>query len=149
MESAMRDARTTIAATTHHRRNVMTEEQKKQIALTFIHSLQQRDPQLLKSVLTEDSVWSLPGTSEISGEAAGADAIVARGQFLGEHGVHFELLHIIYGYEGMGIMLHNTGKCKGRVLDEFLTTIFHLEGNKIKRLDTYITDVPMLNAYVA
>jgi ketosteroid isomerase-like protein len=127
----------------------MTDAQKKDIALTFIRSLQQRDPILLKTVLTDDAVWSLPGTSQISGEAAGADAIVARGQFLGEHGVNFELLHVIYGHEGMGIMLHNTGKCKGRVLDEYLSSIFKLQGEKICRIDTYITDVPMLNAYVA
>ena len=49
----------------------------------------------------------------------------------------------------MGIMLHNTGKCKGRVLDEYLSSIFKLQGEKICRIDTYITDVPMLNAYVA
>lgn len=127
----------------------MTDAQKKDIALTFIRSLQQRDPILLKTVLTDDAIWSLPGTSQISGEAAGADAIVDRGQFLGEHGVNFELLHVIYGYEGMGIMLHNTGKCKGRVLDEYLSSIFKLQGEKICRIDTYITDVPMLNAYVA
>ena len=127
----------------------MKDEQKKDIALTFIRSLQQRDPLLLKSVLTEAAVWSLPGTSEVSGEADGADAIVARGQVLGEHGVHFELLHVIYGHEGMGVMLHNTGKCKSRTLDEYLTSIFRLEGEKIARIDTYISDVPMLDAYVA
>jgi uncharacterized protein len=127
----------------------MTDEKKKDIALTFIHSLQQRDPILLKTVLAEDAIWSLPGTSQISGEAVGVDAIVARGQFLGEHGVNFELLHVIYGYEGMGIMLHNTGKCRGKVLDEFLSSIFKLNGDRICRVDTYITDVPMLNAYVS
>jgi hypothetical protein len=127
----------------------MTDGQKKDIVLTFIHSLQQRDPLLLRSVLTEDAAWSLPGTSEISGEAIGVDAIVARGRFLGEHGVHFELLHVSYGFEGMGIMLHNTGKCRGKILDEFLTSIFRLEGDKIARIDTYISDVPMLEAYVA
>jgi uncharacterized protein len=127
----------------------MTDEQKKDIALRFIYSLQQRDPLSLRSVLTEDALWSLPGASEISGEAIGADAIVARAQFLGEHGVHFELLHVIYGYEGMGIILHNTGKRRGRILDEFLTSIFRLDRDKIGRIDTYISDVPMLNNYVA
>ena len=127
----------------------MNDAQKKEIASTFIRALQERDPVLLKTVLTDDAIWSLPGTSHVGGEAAGADAIVARGQFLGEHGVHFELLHVIYGYEGMGIMLHNTGTFNGKVLDEFLTTVFKLEGDKIHRIDTYITDVPMLNAYVS
>ena len=127
----------------------MTDDKKKELALTFLHSLQQRDPILLKTVLTDNAVWSLPGISQIGGEAVGAEAIVARGQLLGEHGVKFELLHVIYGHEGMGIMLHNTGKCSGRVLDEYLSSIFKLSGEKICRIDTYISDIPMLNAYVA
>ena len=127
----------------------MNDAQKKELASTFIHALQERDPVLLKTVLTDDAIWSLPGTSRVGGEAVGADAIVARGKFLGEHGVHFELLHVIYGHEGMGIMLHNTGNFNGKILDEFLTTVFKLEGEKIHRVDTYITDVPMLNGYVS
>jgi uncharacterized protein len=127
----------------------MTEEKKKEIALTFIHSLQERDLGKLRSVLTDDAVWSLPGTSNVGGEAVGANAIIERGQYLGEHGVNFELLHVIYGFEGMGIMLHNTGKCRNKVLDEYLSSIFKLDGDKICRIDTYITDVPMLNAYAS
>ncbi len=127
----------------------MTELKKKEIALTFIQSLQERDHGKLRSVLTEDAVWSLPGANQVSGEAAGADAIAERAQFLGEHGVDFELLHIVYGYEGMGIMLHNTARCKSKVLDEYLSSIFRLKEDKICRIDTYITDVPMLNAFAS
>ncbi len=46
----------------------MTEEKKKEIALTFIQSLQERDLGKLRSLLTEDAVWSLPGASHVSGE---------------------------------------------------------------------------------
>jgi hypothetical protein len=127
----------------------MTDEKKKEIAQTFIHSLQERDLQRLRSVLSEDAVWSLPGANALSGEAEGADAIAERGQYLGEHGVQFELLHVVYGYEGMGILLHNTAKCRDKVLDEHLATIFKLRDEKICRIDTYITDVPMLNAFTS
>ena len=85
----------------------------------------------------------------MGGEAVGANAIIERGQYLGEHGVNFELLHVIYGFEGMGVMLHNTGKYRNKVLDEYLSSIFKLDGDKICRIDTYITDVPMLNAYAS
>jgi hypothetical protein len=33
------------------------------------------------------------------------------------------------------------------VLDEHLTTVIHLDGGKIRRLDTFISDVAMLNSY--
>jgi hypothetical protein len=45
------------------------------------------------------------------------------------------------------LSLHNTGTIDGRVLDEHLTTVLHLQGDKVHRLETYISDVPMLNAY--
>ena len=45
--------------------------------------------------------------------------------------------------------LHNTGYFDGKVLDEHLTTVIRLDGDKIRRLDTFISDVGMLNAYFA
>ena len=37
----------------------------------FLIALRSRDWDLLKAILTEDLVWTLPGSSLISGEAAG------------------------------------------------------------------------------
>ena len=125
----------------------MTEEQKKALAMTFITSLQNRDPSQLRSVLTDDAVWSLPGTSTVGGEAVGADAVVTRGAYLGSHGVDFELLHVLYGWKDVAIILHNTAKQGDRILDEYLTSVIRLRGGKIDRVDTYISDVPMLNRF--
>jgi ketosteroid isomerase-like protein len=125
----------------------MDIEKRKDLALAFLRGLQNRDYQVLRSVLTDDAVWSLPGTSHVGGEARGADAVVARGEYLGKHGVNFELLHVIFGQQGMGIILHNTGRREGAVLDEYLASIFTLRDDKIARVDTLISDVPMLDAY--
>lgn len=125
----------------------MTEVQKETIARTFIKALQSRDSQQLRSVLTDDAVWSIPGTSHASGEATGVDAVVARGEYLGANGVQFALLHVLYGWKDVGISLHNTAKRGDRELDEYLTSILRLRGDKIERIDTYISDVPMLNNF--
>ena len=47
----------------------------------------------------------------------------------------------------MAVQLRNTGRLDGKVLDEHLTTVIHLDGDKIHRLDTFISDIAMLNAY--
>ena len=125
----------------------MTEVQKETIARTFIEALQSRDSQRLRSVLTDDVVWSIPGTSHASGEAIGVDAVVARGEYLGANGVDFVLLHVLYGWKDVGISLHNTAQRRGCVLDEYLTSILRLRGDQIERIDTYISDVPMLNNF--
>lgn len=127
----------------------MTEERKKVVALAFIRSLQTRDMSQLRSVLTDDAVWSLPGISAVGGEAVGADAIVARGAFMGSHGVHFELLRVLYRLTDVAIILHNTAQQGDGVLDEYLTTVLRLKDSKIDRVDTYISDVSMLNRFAA
>jgi len=56
---------------------------------------------------------------------------------------------VLYGLQDVALHLHNTARYAGQVLDEHLTTVIHLGGGKIRRLDTFISDVPMLNEYFA
>lgn len=125
----------------------MTEVEKKQLAENFIEGLTRHDEMLLSSILTDDIVWSLPGESPMSGEARGVPAILNRADTLRGYGVKIEIEHVVYGLEDVALHLHNTGKRAGRVLDEHLTTVCRLRGDKIYRLDTFISDVPMLNVF--
>jgi ketosteroid isomerase-like protein len=125
----------------------MTDTEKKTIAESFIAALRHRDRPALADMLTEDIVWGLPGDTAMSGEARGVDAILKRAETLASYGVSLEILHVVYGLRDVALHLHNTGTRDGKVLDEYLTTVCHLSGDKIARLDTYISDVPMLNTY--
>jgi ketosteroid isomerase-like protein len=125
----------------------MTDTQKQDIARNFITALRTRDGDLLKSIMTDDVVWSLPGRSPMSGEAHGVAGILKRADFFKGYNVSLEILYVLYGYQDVALSLHNTGTIDGRVLDEHLTTVLHLQGDKVHRLETYISDVPMLNAY--
>ncbi|WP_158790314.1 nuclear transport factor 2 family protein [Granulicella sp. L60] len=125
----------------------MTTEQKRELAIDFATALKARNTELLQSFVTEDVVWSLPGTSLMSGEVHGVDGILMRAEILDAFEVNVQIEHIVVGYKDVGFLLHNTGRKDGRLLDEHLTTILTLRGNKIQRLDTLLSDVPMLNAY--
>jgi uncharacterized protein len=125
----------------------MIETEKKKIAEGFITGLSNRDANLLKSIMTDDVVWSLPGKSLMSGEAHGVDAILKRSETLHRYEVKIELEHVVFGYQDVALHLHNTGKRGDKILDEHLTTVCSLRGNKIRRLDTFISDVEMLNAF--
>jgi hypothetical protein len=57
-----------------------TNEPKKTIAQQFLGALRSRDSGLLRSIMTDDTIWTLPGSSLISGEASGVDAVIARAQ---------------------------------------------------------------------
>ena len=46
-----------------------------------------------------------------------------------------------------GGVLHNTAQRDRKILDEHVITICHMRGGKIFRLETLLSDVPMLNAF--
>lgn len=125
----------------------MTEDERKHFATSFISGLRSRDAATLEPLMTPDVVWSLPGASAVSGEARGVDGILARAKKFADRELRIEIEHVVIGYDGVALLLHNTGTHGGKVLDEHLTTIIHFEGRRIKRLDTYISDVPMLERY--
>ena len=127
----------------------MNEVEMSALASRFAKAIKSQDEELLRSVTTADVVWSLPGSNVISGNAKGSAAILRRGKLLADYGVNIAIDHVVYGRTGFGLLLHNTGKRLGRVLDEHLTTVFQPRGAMIAAIDTYISDVTMLDDYFA
>jgi ketosteroid isomerase-like protein len=124
-----------------------TEGQKTEIAQKFLTGLRNRDWESLKSLMTEDIVWSLPGSSLISGEAHGIDAVIRRSQLIVSYGLTLTLKHILIGQHGVALSLNNTARRGDLQLDEHLATVFSLREGKICAISTYLSDVEMLNAF--
>jgi hypothetical protein len=125
----------------------ISDDDKKALAESFIAALRSLDSVGFQKIMTEDVVWTLPGSSLVSGVAKGVPGILKRAQAIVDRGVTLEIMHVVLGREGVALLLHNTGKWNGRVLDEYLTTVCTLQGGKIARLDTYISDIPMVDGY--
>jgi ketosteroid isomerase-like protein len=126
----------------------MTPELTKQgIGESFLTGLRTHDWQLLRTIMTPEIVWSLPGTSRISGEARGVEAVIARCQLITSYGLNFRLKHVLYGQFGFALSLNNTAERGDLVLDEHLATVCSLEDQRINQIDTYLSDVPMANAF--
>jgi hypothetical protein len=89
----------------------------------------------------------LPGKSLVSGEAHGVEAILRRAEILHRCGVTVEIEHVIRGFKDVALHLHNTGRQADKILDKRLTNVYGLRGSKICRIDTFISDVDILNAF--
>ena len=122
-------------------------DDKRQIAETFLLGLRTRDWALLRTIMTRDIVWALPGHSRISGEARGIDAVIERSQIIVSYGLNFELNHILEGQHGLALSLHNTAENQGKILDEHLATVCQLRKDRICSIDTYLSDVDMANSF--
>jgi ketosteroid isomerase-like protein len=125
----------------------ISDEDRKALATSFIEALKSQDEKAFQKIMHDDVVWTLPGSSVVSGVAHGVAGILKRARAIVERGVTLEIMHVILGYEGVALQLHNTGQWKGNVLDEYLTTVCTIRDGKIARLDTYISDIPMVNKY--
>jgi uncharacterized protein len=101
----------------------------------------------IRALLHDDATWSLPGDNTVSGIAVGGDAVVERARTIAGYGLHFELLHILVSRENVALSLHNTARRGDAVLDEYLSTVCRLHEGKIAAIETYLSDVPGMNAF--
>jgi uncharacterized protein len=125
----------------------MTQEEKLQLAMKFLSVLSAPDEEVVKKVVVDDMLWTFPGSSIISGEAHGVGGVMKRAKTIASYGVHVEVGRLVYGHSGVAVFLHNTGSKNGRMLDEHLAAVFSFRGDKIERLDTFLSDVPMVKAF--
>lgn len=101
----------------------------------------------LRAVLHDDVVWVLAGDNAVSGEAHGVAAVFARFDQLAHYGVRIGIDHVTVGRDGVALMMHNTGEHDGRVLDEYLVSTMSIDDRRVVRIDTYLSDLEMMNAY--
>jgi ketosteroid isomerase-like protein len=127
----------------------MTDGQKRELANAFLQNLRTKDWTRMRTLFTEDATWHLPGENKISGLATGADAVVARAEQIASYGLNFAVKHILYGPDGFALSLNNTARRDDLVLDEHLATVCQVRDGKIAHILTYLSDVPMMNAFFA
>lgn len=126
---------------------MLTTEEKYALADKFLLSLRERDWAAMRSLMTEDAIWTMPGESLISGEAQGVNAVIALAQKIVSYGLNFRLKEILIGREGVALSLNNTAQRGDLKLDEQLATVFSLRDGKICRIDSYLSDIATMNAF--
>jgi uncharacterized protein len=125
----------------------MSAENYEDLARRFLSILGHPDAEVVETVAVEDMIWTFPGTSSISGEARGAESIMRRARTIASYGVKVEFVRAVHGLIGVTMILHNTANRNGRNLDEQVAAVFGFRGDRISRLDTYLSDVEMAEAF--
>ncbi|MCX3058219.1 nuclear transport factor 2 family protein [Streptomyces beihaiensis] len=124
-----------------------TNEAPLALGRTFHQALVSADWDGIRALLHDDATWTLPGDNTVSGTVVGADAVVERAQRIASYGLDFELLHLLVSRENMALSLHNTARREDAVLDEYLATVCRLRDGEIASMETYLSDVPGMNAF--
>ncbi len=129
----------------------MTSEDADQqrLAAEFHAALTTGDWDRLRAVLDPEVQWTLPGDNCISGTAQGADAVIGRAELIASYGLDFALEHVLMSRDNMALALHNTARRGALVLDEHLATVCRLHNGRIAAIETYLSDLPGMNAFFA
>ncbi|MEU5088407.1 nuclear transport factor 2 family protein [Streptomyces sp. NPDC021356] len=122
-------------------------EAQHQLGKTFHACLTAGDWDGIRALLTDDATWTLPGDNAVSGTAEGAEEVVERAKKIASYGLDFELLHILVSRENLALSLHNTARRGELRLDEHLSTVCRLRDGRIASIETYLSDVPGMNAF--
>lgn len=126
----------------------MTNQADRKIAEDFLAAYAAHDFERIEPLLHDEIEWSLPGNGKISGIATGIAAVVRRVKTIIESGISTELHDILIGQYGITLSLHNSAtKPDGRVLEEQLATVLTIDSGLITRIDTYLSDVPMMERF--
>ncbi len=124
-----------------------TDDDKLYIGNTFLSALKNDQWDVMRSIIAPDAVWTLPGTSVLSGPANGVDAIINRAKGLKHFGVKFQLKHMLYGLQGVTLSLHNTAIRDNLLLDEQVAIVCQINDGRITSMTTYLSDVAGINRF--
>ncbi|MHC5797299.1 nuclear transport factor 2 family protein [Lacisediminihabitans sp. FW035] len=124
-----------------------TYESRAEFVDNLRSALSTADRSRLTELVIDDFVWVLPGDNAVSGETIGLDGMLGRLEKLAGFEVNIDIQRGLVSPDGVAMILHNTGTHNGRVLDEYLVSAVTLDDGKASRIDTYISDIPMMNAY--
>jgi len=126
----------------------MINQINQKIAEDFLCAFKAHDWEGIRSQLHADIKWTLPGNGMISGTAVGADAVIERTKIIIGGGVQTKLHHILVGQNGLTLSLNNAAiSADGRILDEELATVLTVDNGLIIKIDTYLSNVPMMEKY--
>jgi uncharacterized protein len=127
--------------------NNLSNEDKLAIAVSFLTAMQKKDWDAMHSVLMPEATWDIPGNNVLSGNAVGVDGVITKAKLITSFSLNIQLNHILYGTDNVAISLHNQGNRDGKILNEYLVSVCILKGNKISSISSYMSDIPMMDAF--
>lgn len=118
------------------------------VVSTMLQASRRQDWDTVRDCLHPDVVWTLPGTSQVSGRIHGRDDVVATAQVIDGARLTVEPQHILFGYGTVIATIHNTASHPVD-LDEWLALVFEVRDGVIVSIATHLSDVPGLDRFYA
>lgn len=116
------------------------------VATRMLEAQRRLDWNAVRDCLHPSVVWTLPGTSAVSGTFQGPDEIVRVARIISSAELKVQPLHVMRGFATVTVTIHNT-KDLPVPLDEQLALVFRFESGLVRSIDTHLSDVPGLDTF--
>ncbi|HWC82352.1 MAG TPA: nuclear transport factor 2 family protein [Pseudonocardiaceae bacterium] len=93
--------------------------------------------------------WTLPGENTVSGTASGLDEVIERARKIAGYGLAVTFERTLLSRDNLALSLHNPANRNGRTLDQYLATVCRLRGDRIAEIETCLSDVDGMDAFLA
>lgn len=117
------------------------------VVMAALGAVRNGDLSKASELVSDDFVWHIPGTSSISGDAAGVEEWSTKLQRLLAAGLQPELVELLVGDGHVAAVQRNTATSGEHSLDVRVVNLFTLEEGRIVRLETFFGDQPAAEAF--
>lgn len=97
--------------------------------------------------VTPDIVWTIPGSSVISGQATGIDGVIRLADQFAQYGLHISLQGYAFGRDTVAVRLHDNGEHNGNRIDQDVINVLAIRDDKIESVTSHFTDVGSFDTY--
>lgn len=112
----------------------------------FYEAYDSGDPEAIRSVLTSDVVWHIPGHHPLAGEKHGAGEVVSFFKQLSK--MHFKAEPIFFGAQGnLVVDMHRGWSEAGEGAEQMYAILYRIQDGKIVEASNFLIDQHSADAF--
>lgn len=125
----------------------LTDQQRQAIVSAFATAVVHDDHAGIAANAAPDIVWTIPGSSVISGRTSGTDAVIKLADVLAQYYLHIAVQGFAYGVDTVAVRLHDSGERNGMTLDQDVVNVLTIRDGKVANVAANFADVDQFDAY--
>lgn len=126
-----------------------TDQIRQQVVGHFAAAFVHDDPVGIAAASTPDITWTIPGSSRVSGQRTGRDAVAALANDFATYDVHITVGAYTFGRDTVAVELHDTGSHDGQTLDQNVVNVLSIRNGEVANVEEHLADVSAFDAYFA
>jgi ketosteroid isomerase-like protein len=122
-------------------------QQQRAIVGAFATAIVHDDHAGIAEHATPDIVWTIPGSSVVSGRATGIGDITRLADMFAQYGLHISPQGFAFGRDTVAVTLYDTGEHNGKRLEQDVVNVLTIRDDKISDVTAHLTDIGSFDAY--